>query len=56
MSIASNVGAESAAIEIRDFVRKKIEENKDKPEVVMVLREIEKEADGIAKTAADGWY
>lgn len=56
MSIASNAGAESAATEIRDFVRKKIEEHEDKPEVAAVLREIEKMAQGIIEAASAGWY
>lgn len=56
MSIASNSGAESAATEISDYVRKKIEEYDQKSDVVEALLDVKKFADGIVKTAADGWY
>ena len=56
MSIQGDAGAESAAEEIADFVRKKIEERAAEPESVAVLREVEVFAEGIAKTANAGWY
>ena len=56
MSIISCAGAEHAAKEIRDFVRKQIEEYDQKSEAAEALRKVEKLADEIIETAADGWY
>lgn len=56
MSIASSAGASGAAGEILAFVEKKITENKNKPEIVAVLHEIEEKAKDIQASADAGWY
>jgi hypothetical protein len=56
MSIAGNAGSEAAAGEILALVRRKIAENQDKPEVIAVLREIEKKAQEIKEASESGWY
>jgi len=56
MSIGGDAGAMAAAGEIAAFVREKIFENRDKPEVVAVLEEIKKKAEEIAAAAEAGWY
>lgn len=56
MSIQSNAGSGAAASEILALVRQKIEENKDKPDVVTALHEIEKKAEEIKEASDSGWY
>ncbi len=56
MSILGDAGASAAAGEILVLVEQKISENRDKPEIVAVLREIEKKAKGIIESADAGWY
>lgn len=56
MSMFSCAGAESAANEILALVRNKILENREKPEVLKVLKEIEEKAESIRREAEAGWY
>jgi hypothetical protein len=56
MSIAGNAGSEAAADEILALARRKIAENQAKPEIIAVLREIEKKAQEIKEASKAGWY
>lgn len=56
MSIASCAGASAAVGEILNLVKEKFNENKDKVEVVEVLKEIEVKAQEIKDAADSGWY
>ena len=56
MSLQGNAGASTAAGEILDLVKQKLDENKDKPDVVKVLKEIEVKAQQIKDSADSGWY
>ncbi len=56
MSIQSCAGAGAAAGEILQLIKQKLDENKSKPDVVAVLKEIETKAQQIKKEAKSGWY
>jgi len=55
VNLFSSIGKEVAAEEILVFVQKKIKENEDKPEVIKVLKEIEKEVESV-KSEGEGGY
>ncbi|MBU4331599.1 hypothetical protein KKD20_00540 [Patescibacteria group bacterium] len=50
------VGAEAAVRIILQLIREKLDEYKDKPDVVRALKEIEGKAREIEKTAQKGWF
>ena len=56
MSIQGCAGAEAAAREILSLVQRKLDENQDKPDVIIVLKEIETKAKDIKGSAEAGWY
>ncbi len=56
MSMQGNIGAADTAGEILAIIVKKIEDNKDKPEIVSVLEEIKKEVEEIRNSATIGWW
>ena len=56
MSIASNAGARSAALEIINFIRQKLADSPDDPTVAHALGEILDKAMSIYNAADSGWY
>lgn len=56
MSVGSDAGAIAAASQILALIQEKKAENQDKPDVITVLEEIEKEAMEIKELANKGWY
>lgn len=56
MSIASNAGAKSAALEIINLIWLKLADDPDDPAVINVLGEILDKATAIYNAADSGWY